>query len=171
MPTGSRAGGDGGSGDEPIDWVVLSHRLGGSTFKSAPSSDTVRQLAGRSMQHRVPGRGRAAVCDAAGLGCSAVMAQQCAGVVELSASGMQRCVQRLDLNRVGGTMHCCVHLCTQGALGRPGSRRHRRRDRRALLSMWGTRTSEGTGGRARAQEDEDRQMCGEWRSFDSQSVV
>ena len=49
------------------------------------------------------------------------------------------------LFRVGGTMYRFLHLCTQGALGRTGSRRHRRRDRRALLSMWGTRTSEGTG--------------------------
>ena len=35
-----------------------------------------------------------------------------------------------------------VHLCTQSVLGRTGSQRHRRRDRRAMLSMWGTRTSE-----------------------------
>ena len=41
------------------------------------------------------GRGWAAVCGAAGLGCSAVVAQHCVGVVELSASGVQWCVQRL----------------------------------------------------------------------------
>jgi hypothetical protein len=65
----------------------------------------------------------------------------------------------------GGTMYSWVHLCTRSALGRAGSQKHRRRDRRALLSMWGTRTSEGTRGPARAQATEDRQVCGECRSL------
>ena len=72
-------------------------------------------------------------------------------------------------NRVGKIMNSCVHLCTQGALGRTGFRRHRRRDRRALLSMWRTRTSEGTGGPERKIED--RENCGEWRSRGKQSVI
>ena len=91
------------------------------------------------------GRGWAAVHRAAGQGRSAVMAQDCVGVVELSAAGVQRCVQRLSI-MWGRTVYSCVHLCTQGTLSRTGSRRHRRRDRRALLSMWETRTSEDTGG-------------------------
>ena len=68
----------------------------------------------------------------------------CRGGGALGSSGAT--VHAEALNRVGRTVYSCVHLCTQGALGRTGSRRHRRRDRRALLSMWGTRTSEGTGG-------------------------
>ena len=35
------------------------------------------------------------LCGAAGLGCFAVMAQYCVGVVELSATVVQRCMQRL----------------------------------------------------------------------------
>ena len=63
------------------------------------------------------------------------------------SSRQQRCK-----DACGGTESCgedCIRLCvlcTQSALGRTGFRRHRRRDRRALLSMWETRTSEGTGG-------------------------
>ena len=46
----------------------------------------------------------------------------------------------------GGDYMCrCVYLCTRGTLGRTGSRRHRRQTDRALLLMWGARTSEGTG--------------------------
>ena len=62
------------------------------------------------------------------------------------------------LNRVGRTVYGCVYLYTQSALGRTGFRRHRRRDRRALLSMWETRTSEGTGGPE--QKIEDRKCVG-----------
>ena len=75
----------------------------------------------------------------------------------------------------GGSESCgedCIRLCvlcTQSALGRTGFRRHRRRDRRALLSMWGTRTSEGTGGPE--HKIEDRQLCGEWRSRGKQRVI
>ena len=79
------------------------------------------------------GRGWAAVCGAAGLGCFAVMAQSwtnCVGVVELSAAAVQ--------DACGGTESCgedCIRLCvlcTQSALGRTGFRRHRRRDRLAV---------------------------------------
>ena len=49
-------------------------------------------------------------------------------------------------NRVGRTVYWCVHSCTCNVLSRTGSRRHRRRDRRALSSMWGARTSEYTRG-------------------------
>ena len=41
------------------------------------------------------GRGWAAVCGAAGLGCFAVMAQYCVGVVELSAAAVQGCMRRV----------------------------------------------------------------------------
>ena len=41
------------------------------------------------------GQGRAAIHGAAGQGCSAVMAQDCARVVEVSAAGVLRCMQRL----------------------------------------------------------------------------
>ena len=41
------------------------------------------------------GRGWAAVHSAAGLGCFAVMAQDCVRVMELSAAGIQRCMHML----------------------------------------------------------------------------
>ena len=85
----------------------------------------------------------------------------CRGGRALGIGGAMVCAEAL--NRVEWTMNSCVHLCTQGALGRTGFRRHRRRDRRALLSMWETRTSEGTGGPK--QKIEDRQLCGKWRSL------
>ena len=120
------------------------------------------------------GRGWAAVCGAAGLGCFAVMAQNdakrlilCRGGGALGNSGARMHAE--GLNRVGRIVYGCVYLCTQSALGRTGFRRHRRRDRRALLSMWRTRTSEGTGGPE--QKIEDRQLCGEWRGGGKQRVV
>ena len=86
----------------------------------------------------------------------------CRGGGALGSSGTTVHVEAL--NRVGRTVYSCVHLCTQGALGRTDSRWHRRRDRRALLSMWGIRTSEGTGG-PEHKVKEHRQICGEWRSL------
>ena len=68
----------------------------------------------------------------------------CRGGGALGTRGATVCAEAL--NRAGRTVYGCVYLCTQSALGRTGFRRHRRRDRRALLSMWETRTSEGTGG-------------------------
>ena len=100
------------------------------------------------------------VCMNAGAGTWARMGDcvQCcwAGLLHCQGTTLCRGGGALDIrgttvcagasNRVGKTMNSCVHLCTQGALSRTGFRQHRRRDRRALLSMWGTRTSEGTGG-------------------------
>ena len=73
----------------------LSHRLalgaisrgGGVRSKDYVCKDAVQGL----------GRGWAAVCGAAGLGCFAVMAQSwtnCVGVVELSAAAVQGCMRR-----------------------------------------------------------------------------
>ena len=42
------------------------------------------------------------------------------------------------------------------------TRRHRRRDRRALLSMWGTRTAEGTGGPEHRRLKMDQGVLGVW---------
>lgn len=69
-----------------------SHRLvlgaisrgGGVRSKDYVCKDAVQGL----------GRGWAAVCGAAGLGCFAVMAQYCVGVVELSAAAVQGCMRR-----------------------------------------------------------------------------
>ena len=118
---------------------------------------------------RVQGLGRelATVCGAAGLGCFAVMAQHCVRVVELSAAAMQRCVQRLRI--VQGGLCTIVCTCAHRVHSAGQVRRHRRRDRRALLSMWRTRTSEGTGGPE--HKIEDRQLCGEWRSRGKQRVI
>ena len=65
-------------------------------------------------------------------------------------------------NRVGGTTSRCAHLSTQGTPGRTGSRKHRWQDRRALLSMWGTRTSQGTGGSKHRRLQVDQEMLGVW---------
>ena len=90
------------------------------------------------------GRGWAAVCGAAGLGCFAVMAQYCVGVVELSIGSSGARMHAEGLNRVGRIVYGCVYCAhrvhsaeqvfgdTDGETG--------------LLSMWETRTPEGTGG-------------------------
>ena len=81
------------------------------------------------------GRGWAAVCGAAGLGCFAVMAQYDAKGLILCRGGGALGNSRMHaegLNRVGRIVYGCVYLCTQSALGRTGFRRHRRRDRLAV---------------------------------------
>ena len=93
------------------------------------------------------GRGWAAVCGAAGLGCFAVMAQNDAKGLILCRGGGALGNSRMHaegLNRVGRIVYGCVYCAhrvhsaeqvfgdTDGETG--------------LLSMWETRTAEGTGG-------------------------
>ena len=108
------------------------------------------------------GRGWAAVCGAAGLGCFAVMAQIVSGWWSSRHQGY---------NGVCRSSESCgedyVQLC---ALVHTGCTRQNR------FSVTPTARPTGfvvdVGGqdfcghrRARAQENEDRQMCGEWRSM------
>ena len=57
----------------------------------------------------------------------------------------------------------CVHLCTQGALGRTGSATPTARSTGFVVNVGG-QDFQGHR-RARAKDFEDRQMCGEWRSL------
>ena len=63
------------------------------------------------------------MCSAAGLLCFAVMAQYCAGVVELSATVVQQCVRMLQVVWGGlSTVVCtCAHrVHSAGQLGSRG---------------------------------------------------
>ena len=68
----------------------------------------------------------------------------CRGSEALGSRGAMMCAGLQ--NRVGEDFVWVCALVHTGVLGRTGSRRHRRRNRRAVLSMWGTRTSEYTRG-------------------------
>ena len=74
------------------------------------------------------GRGWAAVCGAAGLGCFAVMAQSwtnCVGVVELSATAVQGCMRR-DSTPTGATAPGLV-ITAQAEVGRYNCYMHKTR--------------------------------------------
>ena len=122
-----------------------SHRLvlgaisrgGGVRSKDYVCKDAVQGL----------GRGWAAVCGAAGLGCFAVMAQNDAKGLILCRGGGALGNSRMHaegLNRVGRIVYGCVYcahrvLSAEQVFGDTDGET-------GLLSMWETRTFEGTGG-------------------------
>ena len=90
----------------------------------------------------------------------AVMAQDCVGVVDLSVAGVQWCIQtgglqscRDDYEQVCALEHT---ECTQVLGGTDGETDG------LLSSMWGTRTSEGTGGSKHRRLQMDQGMLGVW---------
>ena len=106
------------------------------------------------------GRGRAAVHSAAGQGGLLSWHGVVSGWWISQWQGFNGVCRGLQL--CGDDYEQVAHLCTQGTLGKLGSSRHRRRDRWALLSMWGTRTSEGTEGSMHRQFQVDQGMLGLW---------
>ena len=83
----------------------------------------------------------------------------CRGGGALGSSGAT--VHAEALNREGRTVYSCVHLCTQGALGRTGLATPTARPTGFVVDV-GDQDFRGHR-RARAKDFEDRHICGEWR--------